>query len=97
LGTGYLFWHPSFFFFFVFSSCSLWSTHTKKPKHRHTYMGLFYIGTLALYIPGIMRLKLKEEGDILLLVLLLHRLFSTFLKKKIFPTHTRPPGRQVDI
>jgi hypothetical protein len=52
-------------------------------------MGLFYIGTLALYIPGIMRLKLKEEGDILLLVLLLHRLFFNFLEEENIPdTHT---------
>lgn len=85
--------------FFLFS---LVHTHKKAQAQTHTYMGLFYIyvGTLALYIPGIMRLKLKEEGggDILLLVLLLHRLFSTFLKEKNIPdthTHTRPPGRQV--
>lgn len=47
--------------FFLFS---LVHTHKKAQAQTHTYMGLFYIyvGTLALYIPGIMRLKLKEEG-----------------------------------
>ncbi len=108
IGDGYLFWHPSFFFFFLqdrlFSFLLvLWSTN---PSYTHTHMGLFYIciyiGTLALYILGIMRLKKekREGGGGILLVLLLHRLFFFFfLKKKKYSRHThthttsRAPGR----
>lgn len=99
IGDGYLFWHPSFFFFFVFSSCSLWSTQKEKPStdtHIHGPLLYIYRHSGTLYTRHNEAEAKRRRGDILLLVLLLHRLFSAFLKK-IFPTHTRPPGRQVDI